>query len=198
MPRVTKITNPSKRNGTSDKGIAWNIMEIEVEKEDGSLVRADSFDTLVDGDIVELEPNNYTNPNTGKTYNGWNAKLPRAPKKSGGGTDMTEVMEAIRMVFRKVKDIEDQTAEILAGVKALMGPPEEDPPAVITRPPEQSMPADFGLKEDDPRHPNNQTPETTPEPARDWQNVGQRPAPAEPITEPLPEEPADLESFMNG
>lgn len=188
--RVTKVVNPSKRAGTSDKGVAWNIMTVEVEKDDGALVQADSFDTLADGDIVELEPNNYTNPTTGKTYNGWNAKVPKQypGQKPSQSESNAELLQAIRMVFREVKEVRVQVDKLLgvdAGLKA-----DNDP-----EPSGKAMPADFGLTDDDPRHPKNQ-----PDVGRDWQSVGKATAPEapEPTVEPLPGEPEDLEDFMNG
>lgn len=111
--QVLTVVNPQKRAGLGAKG-AWNIMEVEVEREDGSIVKADSFDTLVAGDPVELEPNSYTSPTTGKTFNGWNAKAPRAKYNKPASADTTEVLQAIRMVFRELK-------EVRADVKRLMG-----------------------------------------------------------------------------
>lgn len=171
MPKgtVVSVLNASKRQGTSDKGVAWNIMEVEVEKDDGAIVHADTFDTVVDGDVVELTPNSYTSPKTGKTYDGWNAKVPKAQNSFSkpAGPDQAEVLQAIRMLYREIKEVNRK-------VDLLMGPPDED-----SKPNEEGEPS-------------------AKPPARDWTSVGQESDPNEPHLEPMPDEPQDLESFMNG
>jgi hypothetical protein len=162
--RVVRVINASKRAGTGKTGKPYNIMEVEVEKEDGSLVHADSFDTIVDGDQVNIEFKPYTNPTTGKTYDNWSASLPK--KQFGGATivDNTEVLQAIRMCFRQIKAIEHK-------VDLLMGMGEPEKPAE----PQKPEPSWAQAAEDELINLN---------------------AP-EPTYEPLPEEPGDLEAFMN-
>lgn len=140
---VTGVINATKRSGTGAKG-PWNIMEIEVEKEDGAIVTADSFDVVTDGDIVDLEPSSYTSPTTQKTYHGWKAKLPRVGGPKAPQTN-DELMQAIRMVYRVAKAID-------VNVKALMGP--EEPEVIpVDDSPEPAEPTrpwhDVGRPKDD-------------------------------------------------
>lgn len=173
--RVTGILNSSKRSGINNKTQKpWNIMEVEIESEDGGILTADTFDTVTAGDIVELKPTTYTNPNTQKTYNSWNASLPRAnnygPKPA---PDSKEVLEAIRMVFRVVKASEAKLDELLGvDVDKML---DREAGAI-----EQSLPTD--------------------KPWEEWAagNTPEKQAYAqETHVEPMPDEPGDLDTFMN-
>lgn len=116
---VLKIVNPEKLSGTGKNGKPYNIMSVEVERDDRSIITADSFDTLVDGDIVDLESKSYTGRD-GKTYSSWNAKVPRASQgqsPTGGG----ELLQAIKLVYKKLKEVDNK-------VDLLLGPAEPDAP----------------------------------------------------------------------
>lgn len=127
--RVIRVIDHSKRSGESPgkngkPPYKWNIMTVEVEKDDGSIITADSFDTIVDGDTVQLEEKPYTSPTTGKTYTNWSASLPKAhrPGSQSASDSQAEILQAIRMVYRELKAIK-------ADVKLLLGPPDDEPAA---------------------------------------------------------------------
>jgi len=124
MPKATvvRITNHEKRTGIGKTGQPWTIKELEVEKEDGSIVKADTFETVADGDIGEIESNSYTGKD-GKEYHSWTFKLPRKTSFGAKPAQSEDVLFAVRMVYRAVQEVNDK-------LDTLMAVESEVPPAV--------------------------------------------------------------------
>lgn len=140
--RVVRILNASKRSGQGKNGKPYNIMEVEVEREDGSLIHADSFDMLVDNDQVELKSNSYEGKD-GKTYSSWNASTPRGGfGGSKPAADFTEVLSAIRMVFREVKTLEAKVDRLLGEDTEVSEPAPRKAVAANSAPEDNWIPSD--------------------------------------------------------
>jgi hypothetical protein len=125
--KVKSILNPSKKTGTSTrdgKTFNWNIMTVEVIKDDGSIVTADSFDPLDIDMVVQLE-----SQQNGEYLN-WKAKRPRT---SGGSVDLTPVMEALKTYGNQLMDMERKIDKLLGNDEDLT----EDEP--IPEPPEDYL-----------------------------------------------------------
>lgn len=101
--RVSSIVNPEKKTGEKD-GKRWRIMTVEVTKEDGEVVKADSFDSLELDMVVDVELK--VTQQGDRTYRNWTAKRQNVAKRAAEGVDT--VMLALRKLYEQGVRIEDK------------------------------------------------------------------------------------------
>lgn len=182
---VIKVIDASKRAGTGKNGKPYNIMVVEVEREDGGIVQADSFSDLNAGDSVSLETSSYTGRD-GKAYTSWTASLPRSQYSKPSSAESTaEVLQAIRMVYRGVKSVEQKVDQLLgidAGLAREAAVVEESAAAAQAKRDAEQINNGWDI-------PITSTP--PPQAPPDF-------LAHEPRVEPLPDEPGDLATFMEG